>query len=141
MVKQCLYMMIFKQLYRATKGKWLFLPGNCARLVFLVQELSAVFLCTCTFLSCQSSECHYSLTHLFEGFKKDLCFLCFEMQRFHDSIAHMKDIADFINVYLQKMTEESSKLGVHASQIEEIQIKSISEFQQAFEVGCSSFCA
>ncbi|KNA19863.1 hypothetical protein SOVF_057510 [Spinacia oleracea] len=54
-------------------------------------------------------------------------------KRFHDSIAHMKDIADFINVYLQKMTEESSKLGVHASQIEEIQIKSISEFQQAFE--------
>uniref|UniRef100_A0A803L2W5 Kinesin-like protein n=1 Tax=Chenopodium quinoa TaxID=63459 RepID=A0A803L2W5_CHEQI len=54
-------------------------------------------------------------------------------QRFHDSIEHMKGIAEFINIYLQKMTEESSKLGVHASQIEKIQINSISEFQKAFE--------
>ncbi|KAL2900174.1 Kinesin-like protein KIN-5C [Bienertia sinuspersici] len=53
-------------------------------------------------------------------------------KRFYDSIEHMKDISEFINVYLQNMTEEASKLGGHASQIEEIQIKSISEFQHSF---------
>lgn len=36
MVKQCLYMMNFKQLYQVTKEKWLFLPGNCARFVSCV---------------------------------------------------------------------------------------------------------
>lgn len=63
------------------------------------------------------------------------------MQRFNDSIEHIKDVSEFLNDYLQKMTEESSKLGGHASQIEEIQIQSISAFQKAFEVCCFSFCA
>lgn len=54
-------------------------------------------------------------------------------QRFNDSIEHIKDVSEFLNDYLQKMTEESSKLGGHASQIEEIQIQSISAFQKAFE--------
>ncbi|KAL9227692.1 hypothetical protein vseg_003350 [Gypsophila vaccaria] len=54
-------------------------------------------------------------------------------QRFHDSIEHMKDISDFINEYLQKITEESSKLSSHASQMEKTQINSICEFQKVFE--------
>ncbi|XP_074285951.1 kinesin-like protein KIN-5C [Silene latifolia] len=54
-------------------------------------------------------------------------------QRFHDSIEHMKDISEFIKEYLNKITEESSKLSAHASQMEETQIKSISEFQKVFE--------
>ncbi|XP_074289794.1 kinesin-like protein KIN-5C [Silene latifolia] len=54
-------------------------------------------------------------------------------QRFHDSIEHMKDTSEFINEYLIKIREESSKLSAHASQMEETQIKCISEFQNVFK--------
>lgn len=60
------------------------------------------------------------------------------MQRFHDCIKHLKDTSEFVNIYLQNMMDESSKLGSHASQSEEIQMKSISEFQKAFKVCCFS---
>ncbi|GAB4833367.1 Kinesin-like protein KIN-5C [Ancistrocladus abbreviatus] len=54
-------------------------------------------------------------------------------QRFHDSLEDMKEISEFINGYLHKIIEEMGVLGDHASQAEEIQLKSISEFQKAFE--------
>ncbi|XP_057549595.1 kinesin-like protein KIN-5C [Amaranthus tricolor] len=54
-------------------------------------------------------------------------------ERFHDCIKHLKDTSEFVNIYLQNMMDESSKLGSHASQSEEIQMKSISEFQKAFK--------
>ncbi|GMH30138.1 hypothetical protein Nepgr_031981 [Nepenthes gracilis] len=54
-------------------------------------------------------------------------------QRFNDSVEHMKQVSEFINGYLHKVTEELGLLGGYGSQVEEIQMKNLSEFQKAFE--------
>ncbi|KAI6674070.1 hypothetical protein NL676_001976 [Syzygium grande] len=54
-------------------------------------------------------------------------------QRFNVSIEHTKDISEYTNGFLGKLIEESKNLEGHAAHIEEIQMKSIAEFQKAYE--------
>ncbi|KAI3434029.1 Kinesin motor domain-containing protein [Psidium guajava] len=54
-------------------------------------------------------------------------------QRFSVSIEHTKGISEYTNGLLGKLIEESKNLECHATQIEEIQMKSIAEFQKAYE--------
>uniref|UniRef100_A0A9I9CWP1 Kinesin-like protein n=1 Tax=Cucumis melo TaxID=3656 RepID=A0A9I9CWP1_CUCME len=51
-------------------------------------------------------------------------------QRFHVTIDQTKDISEYIEEFLSKLTEESKRLGNHAAEAEEIQMKSIAEFQK-----------
>lgn len=60
--------------------------------------------------------------------------LCLIHQRFSVSIEHTKDISEYTNGFLGKLIEESKNLEGHAAHIEEIQMKSIAEFQKAYEV-------
>ncbi|KAA8516740.1 hypothetical protein F0562_017062 [Nyssa sinensis] len=59
-------------------------------------------------------------------------------QRFNASIEHTKNISEFTHEFLQKLLEESRRLGGHATQVDEIQMKTIAEFQKAYEVQSKS---
>lgn len=54
-------------------------------------------------------------------------------QRFHVSIENTKNMSKFTHGLLQKLSEESSRLEKHATQADDVQMKSITEFQKAFE--------
>lgn len=56
------------------------------------------------------------------------------LQRFHVSIENTKNMSKFTHGLLQKLSEESSRLEKHATQADDVQMKSITEFQKAFEV-------
>lgn len=62
--------------------------------------------------------------------------LCpFEIQqRFQVTIERTKDIAEYTNGFLQKLLEESKSLENYAVQADENQMKSIADFQKAYEV-------
>lgn len=54
-------------------------------------------------------------------------------KRFNVSIHHTTNISEFINGIFDKLMEESKDLGNHANQADEMQTKSIDEFQKAYE--------
>ncbi|KAK9075819.1 hypothetical protein SSX86_004148 [Deinandra increscens subsp. villosa] len=54
-------------------------------------------------------------------------------KRFDDSIHHTTNISEFVNGIFDKLMEESKELGIHANQVDEIQIKNIYELQKAYE--------
>ncbi|XP_023734306.1 kinesin-like protein KIN-5C [Lactuca sativa] len=54
-------------------------------------------------------------------------------KRFNESIHHTTNISEFINGIFDKLMEESKELGAHANKVDEIQTKSINEFQKAYE--------
>ncbi|KAM7264573.1 hypothetical protein ACFE04_002256 [Oxalis oulophora] len=54
-------------------------------------------------------------------------------QRFNDGLQQTKDISEYINGFLDKLSEESIRLQNHAVNADEVQMKSISEFQKAYE--------
>ncbi|XWS59472.1 hypothetical protein CRYUN_Cryun08bG0125000 [Craigia yunnanensis] len=54
-------------------------------------------------------------------------------QRFHVSIEQTKDISDYTNGILDKLSEESARVQNHAVQADEVQMKSIACFQKAYE--------
>ncbi|XP_022744590.1 kinesin-like protein KIN-5C [Durio zibethinus] len=54
-------------------------------------------------------------------------------QRFHVSIEQTKDISDYTNGILDKLSEESVRVQDHAVQAEEVQMKNIASFQKAYE--------
>lgn len=56
------------------------------------------------------------------------------MQRFKVSIEHSKNMSEFTNGFLHKLMEESGKLQSHVTKIDDIQSRSIVEFQKAYEV-------
>nr|KAJ0214303.1 hypothetical protein LSAT_V11C400166020 [Lactuca sativa] len=55
------------------------------------------------------------------------------LKKFNDSIHHTTNISEFINGIFDKLMEESKELGAHANKVDEIQTKSINEFQKAYE--------
>lgn len=55
-------------------------------------------------------------------------------QRFQVTIERTKDIAEYTNGFLQKLLEESKSLENYAVQADENQMKSIADFQKAYEV-------
>ncbi|KAA8518561.1 hypothetical protein F0562_016035 [Nyssa sinensis] len=61
------------------------------------------------------------------GFAREL------RERFNVSIEHTMNMSEFTHGFLQKLMEESRRLENHASQVDEIQMKSIAEFQRAFQ--------
>lgn len=61
-------------------------------------------------------------------------FLLKIQQRFLATIEKTKDISEYTNGFLQKLLEELKKLEYYAVQADEIQMKSIADFQKAFEV-------
>ncbi|KAG5556538.1 hypothetical protein RHGRI_006964 [Rhododendron griersonianum] len=54
-------------------------------------------------------------------------------QRFNVSIEHSKNMSEFTNGFLHKLMEESGKLQSHVTKIDDIQSRSIVEFQKAYE--------
>lgn len=50
---------------------------------------------------------------------------------------HLTSTSESIHGYLDKMLEESKKLECHATQVDEIQMKSIAEFRKSYEVSLS----
>ncbi|KAI3772458.1 hypothetical protein L6452_03644 [Arctium lappa] len=54
-------------------------------------------------------------------------------KRYNVSIHHTTSISEFIHGIFDKLMEESKELGTHANQVDEIQTKSIEEFQKAYE--------
>ncbi|KAF8397922.1 hypothetical protein HHK36_016848 [Tetracentron sinense] len=54
-------------------------------------------------------------------------------ERFHISIERTKEISEFTLGLLHKLGKESRRLESHASQADEVQKKSIAEFQKAYE--------
>ncbi|XWS43400.1 hypothetical protein CRYUN_Cryun16bG0100200 [Craigia yunnanensis] len=54
-------------------------------------------------------------------------------QRFHVSIEKTKDISDYTNGILDKLSEESVRVQNHGVQADEVQMKSIACFQKAYE--------
>ncbi|MBA0793451.1 hypothetical protein Gohar_017855, partial [Gossypium harknessii] len=54
-------------------------------------------------------------------------------QRFHASIEQTKNISDYTNGILDKLSEESVKVQNHAVQADEVQMKSIASFQKVYE--------
>ncbi|GAV82946.1 Kinesin domain-containing protein [Cephalotus follicularis] len=54
-------------------------------------------------------------------------------QRFNASVELMKDISNYTDEFLKKLLEESRTLQTHATQTDEIQMKSIAEFKKAYE--------
>ncbi|KAL2509195.1 kinesin-related protein [Forsythia ovata] len=54
-------------------------------------------------------------------------------QRFTSSIEHLINTSETIHEFLDKILEESKSLERHATEVDEIQLKSIVEFQKAYE--------
>ncbi|XP_038688235.1 kinesin-like protein KIN-5C isoform X1 [Tripterygium wilfordii] len=54
-------------------------------------------------------------------------------QRFNVSVDHTKHITDYTNKFLGELYEESKRLENHTAQAGEVQMKSITDFQKAYE--------
>ncbi|GKA84884.1 kinesin-like protein KIN-5C [Tanacetum coccineum] len=54
-------------------------------------------------------------------------------RRFNVSVGHTTNISKFIDEFFDKLMEESKELGSHATQVDDIQTKSINDFQKAYE--------
>ncbi|KAI3471800.1 hypothetical protein Pfo_028453 [Paulownia fortunei] len=54
-------------------------------------------------------------------------------QRFNASIEHLMNTSESLHGFLEKLLEESKRLGSHATQVDEVQTKCIAEFQKAYE--------
>ncbi|XP_024981925.1 kinesin-like protein KIN-5C [Cynara cardunculus var. scolymus] len=59
-------------------------------------------------------------------------------QRFNISVGHTTEISKFVHEFFDKLMKESKDLGTHAIQVDEIQTKSIDEFQKAYEENSKS---
>lgn len=61
--------------------------------------------------------------------------VCFPIvQRFNDSTEHLTNISAIIQRFFDKLLDESKRLEKHATTVDEIQTKSIAEFEKAYEV-------
>ncbi|CAK9323030.1 unnamed protein product [Citrullus colocynthis] len=89
------------------------------------------------FLSTEAREASTILDNLQSTLStqsKEMALFARELrQRFHITIDQTKDISEYIEEFLSKLTEESKRLGNHAAEAEEIQMKSIAEFQKVYE--------
>ncbi|WCJ34284.1 Kinesin-like protein KIN-5C [Euphorbia peplus] len=54
-------------------------------------------------------------------------------QKFNVSGEQTKEVSDYMNGFLERLTEQSKELQNHATQADEVQLKSISDFQKAYE--------
>ncbi|KAF3441637.1 hypothetical protein FNV43_RR15552 [Rhamnella rubrinervis] len=54
-------------------------------------------------------------------------------QRFHASIEQTKDISEYSQGFLNKLLEESKKLEDHVTVVNDLKMKSIADFQKAYE--------
>ncbi|KAL3327512.1 hypothetical protein AABB24_035276 [Solanum stoloniferum] len=54
-------------------------------------------------------------------------------QRFNDSTEHLTNISEIIQGFFDKLLEESKRLERHSTTADEIQMKSIAEFEKAYE--------
>ncbi|CAN4121329.1 unnamed protein product [Withania somnifera] len=54
-------------------------------------------------------------------------------QRFNDSTEHLRNISEIIQEFFDKLLDESKGLERHATTVDEIQTKSIAEFERAYE--------
>jgi kinesin family protein 11 len=55
-------------------------------------------------------------------------------KRFNVSIEQMRGISDYTQGLLENLLNESKRLENHATRTDEIQMRSIAEFQKAYEV-------
>lgn len=56
------------------------------------------------------------------------------MQKFAASIDLSTNISKYIHEFLDNLVKEAKQLESHASDIDEVQTKSITDFQKAYEV-------
>ncbi|KAK4419401.1 Kinesin-like protein KIN-5C [Sesamum alatum] len=54
-------------------------------------------------------------------------------KRFNASMDHLMSTSESLNGFLEKLLEESKRLGSHATQVDEVQTKCIAEFRKAYE--------
>lgn len=65
--------------------------------------------------------------------------LIFNKQRFHASIEQTKSISEYSQGFLHKLLQESKILEDHVTTVNDFKMKSIDEFQKAYEVRCIQF--
>ncbi|GKV38905.1 hypothetical protein SLEP1_g46758 [Rubroshorea leprosula] len=74
------------------------------------------------------------LQRTIESHQEEMALFARELrQRFNVSIEQTKDISEYTSGVLHKISEESTRLQNHATQTEEVQMKSIASFQKAYE--------
>ncbi|KAK6147232.1 hypothetical protein DH2020_018144 [Rehmannia glutinosa] len=54
-------------------------------------------------------------------------------ERFNASTEHLMDTSESLHGFLEKLLEESKRLGSHATQVDEVQTKCIADFQKVYE--------
>ncbi|XP_057777957.1 kinesin-like protein KIN-5C [Salvia miltiorrhiza] len=54
-------------------------------------------------------------------------------QRFNASKEHMMNTSESLHEFIEKLSEESKRLGSHATKVDEVQTKCITEFSKAYE--------
>lgn len=80
------------------------------------------------------SSSFFGLNYFTYLIKYSLVFFVIE-KRFNVSIEQMRDISDYTQGLLENLLDESKRLENHAMRADEIQMRSIAEFQKAYEVG------
>lgn len=61
------------------------------------------------------------------------------VQRFDASVEQTKDISEYSQGFLHKLLEESKRLEDHVNVVNDLKMKSIADFQKAYEVRCMNF--
>lgn len=106
--------MIFRPTYLVIKGKWLTLLENFDR---------------------------FPLLQLFDIPFKLVIFIltrfALHLQRFTASKDHLISTSESIHSYLDKLLDESKRLESHATQLDDVQTKCITEFRKSYEVSLS----
>ncbi|KAH6837815.1 P-loop containing nucleoside triphosphate hydrolases superfamily protein [Perilla frutescens var. hirtella] len=74
------------------------------------------------------------LQDILSSHREEMAHLARELrQRFTASIEHLTSTSKSVDGYLDKILEESKRLECHATQVDEIQMKSIAEFRKSYE--------
>ncbi|XP_039030627.1 kinesin-like protein KIN-5C [Hibiscus syriacus] len=84
--------------------------------------------------ACKATSMFNDLQHSLAAHQDEMSVFAKELrQRFHVSIEQTKDISDYTSEILDKLSEESVRVQNHAVQADEVQMKSIANFQKAYE--------
>ncbi|KAG2686633.1 hypothetical protein I3843_09G015600 [Carya illinoinensis] len=84
--------------------------------------------------ACEASSIFNDLQSTLSTHQGELAVFARELrQRFNVSIEQTRDISDYTHGFLQKLLEESKRLEHYAVHADETQVRSIAEFQKAYE--------
>ncbi|KAG2682994.1 hypothetical protein I3843_10G011500 [Carya illinoinensis] len=84
--------------------------------------------------ACEAASIFNDLQSTLSSHQGEMAVFARELrQRFNVSVEQTRDISDFSQGFLQKLLEESKRLENYAVQADEIHVRSIAEFQKAYE--------